>query len=219
VRYAGRKNSPNTENQYKGRPAKNQFRPGMRDRRYRNCPVCLAVGLSPHKFRLCKESKTNSGQISTWIYSEVMKTSASDLGSLVRNFVHPADIGRSRSSIVNPLQWAIPILIAAMVVSVFGHPPSWLLIYFAVLLGVDFAAFIGAFFYLLLTKPHLLRSESHDYKMSELIQSRQMAEFIQRREKQIKEGLFDEVADVSELKAQITAHSRLKAQIEGKEDR
>lgn len=134
----------------------------------------------------------------TKMYSKAMK--APDLVSVVKNLVHAADIGRSRSSIVNPLQWAIPILIAAMVVSVFGHPPSWLLPYFALLLGVDFAAFVGAFFYVLLTKPHLLRSESHDYKMSELNQSREMAEFIQKREKQMEEGLFDEVADANELK-------------------
>ena len=92
------------------------------------------------------------------------------------------------------------ILIAGMVVCVFGHPPDWLLIFFTVLLGLDFAVFVGAFLYLMRKKPHLLRSESHDYGITELTQNREMTEFIHRRDREIKEGHHDEIPDANKLK-------------------
>lgn len=123
-----------------------------------------------------------------------------DVSSLVRIFFRAANIGRSRSSILNPLQWAMAILALGMIACVFGHAPAWILVFFAGLLGLDVVALVAAFLYLMVRKPQVLRSETHDFKITELTQNREIAAFIQRRDLQIKQGLYLEVADASALK-------------------
>jgi len=109
----------------------------------------------------------------------------------VKDFLRLADIGRSRSSTLNQLQWTMAILIAGIVTFQIAHAPSWLSIFLAVLLALDIAVFFIAFLYFMRKRPHSLRSESFDYKMSELIQ---------RRAGEMKAGLYEEVSAVSELK-------------------
>lgn len=118
---------------------------------------------------------------------------ASSVTSPVKDFLRLADIGRSRSSILNQLQWTMAILIAGIVAFQLAHAPSWLSIFLAVLLALDAAVFFIAFLYFMLKRPHSLRSESFDYKMSELIQ---------RRAAEMDAGLYEEVSVVTELKAQ-----------------
>jgi Flp pilus assembly protein TadB len=124
---------------------------------------------------------------------------ASSKTSSVKDFLRLADIGRSRSSILNPLQWTMVILIAAIVALQFAHAPSWLSILFATLLVLDMALFFIAYFYFMRQRPHSLRSESFDYKMSELIQ---------RRAGEMEAGLYEEVSAVSELKVHAAADSQ-----------
>jgi len=83
------------------------------------------------------------------------------------------------------------ILIAGIVSFQFAHAASWLSIFLAVLLALNFVVFFIAFLYFMRKRPHSLRSESFDYKMSELIQ---------RRAGEMKAGLYEEVSAVSELK-------------------
>ncbi len=109
----------------------------------------------------------------------------------VKDFLRLADIGRSRSSTLNQLQWTMAILIAGIVAFQFAHAASWLSIFLAVLLALNFVVFFIAFLYFMRKRPHSLRSESFDYKMSELIQ---------RRAGEMKAGLYEEVSAVSELK-------------------
>jgi hypothetical protein len=124
--------------------------------------------------------------------------STSSIISSVKDFLRLADIGRSRSSILNQLQWIMVLLIAGIVVIQFAHSPSWLSIFLAVLLALDAVVIFIAFLYFMLKRPHSLRSESFDYKMSELIQ---------RREGDIESGLYDEISATTELKWQASSDS------------
>jgi hypothetical protein len=113
--------------------------------------------------------------------------------SSVKDFLRLADIGRSRSSSLNQLQWMIAILIAGILAFQLAHAPSWLTILLAVLLTVDFALFSTAFSYFMVKRRHALRSEAFDLKMSELIQ---------RREVEIDAGQYHEVSEASGLRAE-----------------
>jgi hypothetical protein len=115
---------------------------------------------------------------------------ASSLTSSVKEFLRLAAIGSSRSSILNPIQWTMVLLVAAIVALQFARSPSWLSILFAILLVADVILFVIAYFYFMRQRPHSLRSESFDYKMSELIQ---------RRAGEMEAGQYEEVSQVSEL--------------------
>ncbi len=117
---------------------------------------------------------------------------ASSITSSVKDFLRLADIGRSRSSILNQLQWMAAILIAGILASLIAHAPSWLSIFLAVLLALDILVFFFAFLYFMLKRPHSLRSESFDYRVTELYQ---------RRAGEMEAGLYVEVSEASELKA------------------
>jgi preprotein translocase subunit YajC len=114
-----------------------------------------------------------------------------DITSTVKDFLRLADIGRSRSSILNQLQWTMAILIAGIVAFQLAHSPAWLSIFLAVLLALDAAVFLLAFLYFMLKRPHSLRSESFDYRMTQLIEKRSV---------QMEAGQYEELSEVSELK-------------------
>jgi hypothetical protein len=46
-----------------------------------------------------------------------------------------ANIGQSRSSVLNPPQWMVVIMVAGLTGFVFAHAPNWLIILMAVLLS------------------------------------------------------------------------------------
>ena len=123
---------------------------------------------------------------------------ASDVMSSIRDFIHAADIGRSRSSILNQLQWTMAILIAGIVALQLVHAPTWLVVFLATLLGLDGAVFLSAFLYFMLKRPHSLRSETFDYKITELMQ---------RRTGEMESGLYEEVSASSDLKVQLKEHT------------
>lgn len=134
--------------------------------------------------------------------------------SPVKDFLRAADIGRSRSSILNQIQWTMAILIAGIVALQFARTASWLTILFAALLSLHSALFLISFIYFMLKRPHSLRSESFDYKISELNLKREgeidikTSEFIQRRAGAIQAGLFEDVLDASKLKKHSTAETK-----------
>jgi predicted ferric reductase len=98
------------------------------------------------------------------------------------------------------------ILIAGIVALQFARAASWLTILFAALLSLHSVLFLIAFIYFMLKRPHSLRSETFDYKISELNLKREgdieikTSEFIQKRAGAIQAGLFEDVLDPSTLK-------------------
>jgi hypothetical protein len=124
---------------------------------------------------------------------------ASSISSSVKDFLRLANIGGSRSSILNQLQWTMVILIAGIVTLQFAHSSNWLTIFLAVLLALDILIFFIAFLYFMLKRPHSLRSETFDYKMSALIQ---------KRAGEMEAGQYDEVSAVTELRVHLDSDSQ-----------
>jgi len=86
------------------------------------------------------------------------------------------------------------ILIAGIVAFHVARAPTWLSILLAIVLGLDAVVFLGAFLYFMLKRPHSLRSESFDYKVTELMQ---------RRTGEMEAGLYEEISASSDLKVQL----------------
>src|SRR5712692_1602050 len=70
-----------------------------------------------------------------------------------------ADIGQSRSAITNPLQWAIAILIAGILLLWRAVDPGWILAVLTIFLCLFMLLFIGAYIYFSVKNPDALRSE------------------------------------------------------------
>lgn len=70
-----------------------------------------------------------------------------------------ANIGQSRSSVLNPLQWMLVILVFGVAVCLLAHSPSWLVVLFAVMLCLVLILFLCAYVYFASTNPDALRSE------------------------------------------------------------
>jgi hypothetical protein len=70
-----------------------------------------------------------------------------------------ANIGQSRSSVLNPLQWLLVILVAGVAICLLFHSPSWLIGLFAVMLILVLCLFLGSYIYFARTNPDALRSE------------------------------------------------------------
>jgi hypothetical protein len=72
-----------------------------------------------------------------------------------------AEIGRSRSSVINPLQWAVVIILTGLLAILLGHAPSWLLVFFSCLLGLLVLLLVLAYIYFGVKNPDALRSEKY----------------------------------------------------------
>jgi hypothetical protein len=70
-----------------------------------------------------------------------------------------ANIGQSRSSVLNPLQWTLVILVFGVAACLLFHAPPWLVILFAVMLALALILFLGAYVYFASVNPDALRSE------------------------------------------------------------
>lgn len=70
-----------------------------------------------------------------------------------------ANIGQSRSSVLNPLQWMLVILIFGIAVCLPFHSPNWLIILFAAMLVSVLVLFLAAYVYFAWTNSDALRSE------------------------------------------------------------
>jgi len=78
-----------------------------------------------------------------------------------RALLEQAEIGRSRSSVINPLQWAVVIILVGLLAILLGHAPSWLLIFFSCLLGLLVILLVLAYIYFGIKNPDALRSEKY----------------------------------------------------------
>jgi len=72
-----------------------------------------------------------------------------------------AEIGQSRSSVLNPLQWMVVILLGGSTSLLAYHAPIWLIILCACLLVATFGLFCGAYVYFMIKDPAALRSEGY----------------------------------------------------------
>lgn len=77
------------------------------------------------------------------------------LGGIVQSAIQRG----SRSTVLNTLAWMAALLSAALVGSVTAQAKDWIQVFFAVTLGIDFLAFIAAFWFFAVGNPDALRSE------------------------------------------------------------
>jgi predicted membrane channel-forming protein YqfA (hemolysin III family) len=120
----------------------------------------------------------------------------SEMSQFVKEFAKAADIGRSKSSSLNQLEWAMAILIGGIVALLWAHAPVWLLVVFTIFLGLIVVAFVVGFLYFMFNRPHSLRSETFDYKMSALL--------ISQRVNEIDAGEYDEISTVDALERRVS---------------
>jgi hypothetical protein len=76
-------------------------------------------------------------------------------------FHKQTDIGQSRSSTLNPMQWTLAITIFGLFASICVRTcPVWVIVILACCIGSSFLLIAFAFVYLLFKNPDALRSES-----------------------------------------------------------
>jgi hypothetical protein len=78
-----------------------------------------------------------------------------------KSLTNLAEIGQSRTSITNPLQWTMVIFVLGIALVVFARTPAWLLIVFVIGLMVVLGLFSYAYLYCMHTNPDVLRSENY----------------------------------------------------------
>jgi hypothetical protein len=119
------------------------------------------------------------------------------------------NIGHSRSSILNPLQWMTVIIVGGLASFVFAHAPNWLIILMAVLLSSTFALFAGGFIYFMIREPGTLRSEIYALLKGALDKGYFTAEVVAQlagQENKIRQGQEFEVRNARDLRE--TVHRR-----------
>lgn len=77
----------------------------------------------------------------------------------LKSWLDLAEIGQSRSSITNPLQWTMVILIVAVLSTSLAGLPLWVTICFMVSLLVVVVLFLYTYFHFMHKNPDVLRSE------------------------------------------------------------
>ena len=78
---------------------------------------------------------------------------------LIRSFLQQASAQGSRSTALNPLGWALSIIFSAMIGAGVAHMPTWVLIMLGVFESFAVAAYLIAYFFLLVKDRDALRSE------------------------------------------------------------
>jgi hypothetical protein len=93
------------------------------------------------------------------------------------SLINQANIGQSRSSVLNPIQWLLVILLAGTCLSLFLHSPLWLLTILAGGIVLALLLFLGAYIFFVRTNSDALRSES--YSLTKLaIQNRLLGDSV-----------------------------------------
>jgi hypothetical protein len=78
---------------------------------------------------------------------------------LIRSLFQQASAQGSRSTALNPLGWALALILSAMLGSVALSPPTWVLPFLATGAGIVIIAYVVAYFFLLFRDRDALRSE------------------------------------------------------------
>lgn len=84
----------------------------------------------------------------------------SELG-LIRAFLEQATAQGSRSTVLRPIGWMMPICVAATLSAVYIRGPFWLIGMFATFAGLTMLLYLGAYLYCLVTDKEALRSETY----------------------------------------------------------
>ncbi len=80
---------------------------------------------------------------------------------ILQTLVNKADIGQSRTSALNPLQWLTVILGVILLIGIAISAPIWLLISLLCLLVASVLLLLFAFGYFMFANPDALRSEKY----------------------------------------------------------
>ncbi|SRR5260370_36199354 len=78
---------------------------------------------------------------------------------LIRSFLQQASSQGSRSTALNPLGWALAIVLTAVLGASAAHLPSWVLPCLIVFAALILVAYLAAYFFLLVKDRDALRSE------------------------------------------------------------
>jgi hypothetical protein len=78
---------------------------------------------------------------------------------LIRSLLQQASAQGSRSTALNPLGWALAIVLSALLASALDHLPSWVSPLLGVLVTIVVIAYLVAYFFLLVKDRDALRSE------------------------------------------------------------
>lgn len=78
---------------------------------------------------------------------------------LIETFLQRADIGQSRTSALNPLQWMLIILVVGLFLSLLGKAPIWVLIVLLTLIVIVAVFLVYCYSYFMRNNPDALRSE------------------------------------------------------------
>ncbi len=77
----------------------------------------------------------------------------------IRSWFKLAEVGQSRSSITNPLQWAMVILIGAILLCVRLGVARWIVTLLAIGMAVMLVLFVFTYLFFMFKNPDVLRSE------------------------------------------------------------
>jgi hypothetical protein len=92
---------------------------------------------------------------------------------LIRSFLQQASAQGSRSTALNPLGWAMTIIFSAMIGAGVAHMPTWVLVMLGVFESFAVAAYLIAYFFLLVKDRDALRSER--FQLSKMAIERSIA--------------------------------------------
>jgi uncharacterized membrane protein YdbT with pleckstrin-like domain len=70
-----------------------------------------------------------------------------------------SDASGSKSTILKPLTWFISLLAGAIITCAWLKVHEWIIVFFAILVGIAFVVFLCAYVYCLFTNPDAIRSE------------------------------------------------------------
>jgi len=132
-----------------------------------------------------------------------------------------ASIGQSRSSVLNPLQWMLVILVSGLVADLWLHGPTWLAVFFAVLVSTNVALIEFAYCFFMTRAPHLLRSESYalaEHAMNKGYFDKDILHEILNRENELNKGGGVSVNDLDEFKQKQRTPRRLPKKGQAKSD-
>jgi len=132
-----------------------------------------------------------------------------------KDILDQAKIGQSRSSVLNPLQWTLAILIAGIVSLLMAHGPNWLTIVLAALLSTTCAVFLCAFLYFMVKDPDALRSEPFyltKFAMDQRLITPALETALTRLEHEVSGGRGVEIKEARELKTRRRAKAAANAE-------
>jgi membrane protein implicated in regulation of membrane protease activity len=81
--------------------------------------------------------------------------------SLIKAFLEHASAQGSRSTVLKPIGWMMPICVAGVLTSLYLGAPNWLIVMFAIFSGLTMVLYLGSYTYCLLTDKEALRSETY----------------------------------------------------------